>query len=53
VLWRRGELHLRRGDETEAERDFREALEVTRHIGSKACELRATISLVVLLVKQG
>ena len=53
VLWRRGELHQRRGGETEAERDLREALEVTRRIGSKACELRATSSLVRLLMKQG
>lgn len=53
VLWRRGELHLHRGDEIEAEKDFREALAVARHIGSKAYELRATTSLARLLAKQG
>jgi predicted protein tyrosine phosphatase len=53
VLWRRGELHLRCGDATEAERDFRESLEITRHIGSKGYELRATTSLARLLAKEG
>ena len=53
VLWRRGELHLRRGDETQAAADFREAIAVARRIGSKAYELRATTSLARLLAKQG
>jgi predicted protein tyrosine phosphatase len=53
VLWRRGELHLQRGDDTEAENDFREALTVARHIGSKAYELRATTSLARLLANRG
>jgi len=53
VLWRRGELHLQRGDETAAETDFREALSVAQRIGSKAYELRATTSLARLLAKQG
>ena len=53
VLWWRGELHLKRGDETPADRDFREAIGAARRIGSKAYELRATISLARLLDKQG
>jgi len=53
VLWRRGELHLQRGDELEAENDFREALAVARHIGSKAYELRATTSLARMLDRRG
>jgi predicted protein tyrosine phosphatase len=53
VLWRRGELHLQHGDETAAEKDFREALSVAQRIGSKAYELRATTSLARLLAKQG
>ena len=53
VLWWRGELHLKRGDETKAAGDFREAIAVARRIGSKAYELRATTSLARLLDKQG
>jgi tetratricopeptide (TPR) repeat protein len=53
VLWWRGELHLKRGDETKAAGDFREAIAVARRIGSKAYELRATMSLARLLAKQG
>jgi tetratricopeptide (TPR) repeat protein len=53
MLWWRGELHLRRGDETRAAGDFREALTAARSIGSKAYELRATTSLARLLAKQG
>ena len=53
VLWRRGEMHLQRGDETEAESDFRETLAVARHIGSKAYELRAITSLARMLDHQG
>jgi tetratricopeptide (TPR) repeat protein len=53
VLWWRGELHLKCGDETKAADDFREAIAVARRIGSKASELRATTSLARLLVKQG
>jgi tetratricopeptide (TPR) repeat protein len=52
VLWRRGEFHLQRGDETAAESDFREALSVAQRIGSKAYQLRATTSLARLLAKQ-
>jgi predicted protein tyrosine phosphatase len=53
VLWRRGELHLQRGDETAAETDFREALAVAQRVGSKAYQLRATTSLARLLANQG
>jgi predicted protein tyrosine phosphatase len=53
VLWRRGELHLRRGDETAAETDFREALAAAQRVGSKAYQLRATTSLARLLANQG
>jgi predicted ATPase/class 3 adenylate cyclase len=53
VLWCRGELHLRRGDETKAAKDFHETIAVARRIGSKAFELRATTSLARLLAKQG
>ncbi len=52
VLWWRGELHLKRGDETQAAGDFREAIAAARRIGSKAYELRATTSLARLLDKQ-
>jgi hypothetical protein len=51
VLWRRGELHLRRSDQAAAEQDFREALDIARRVGSKAYELRATTSLARLLAK--
>ena len=53
VLWCRGELHLKGGDETKAAGDFREALALTRRLGSKAFELRATTSLARLLDRQG
>ncbi len=53
VLWWRGELHLMRAEETLAGRDFREAITVSRRMGSKAYELRATTSLARLLAKQG
>jgi tetratricopeptide (TPR) repeat protein len=53
VLWWRGELHLRRGNEAFADRDFRDTLAVARRMGSKAYELRATTSLARLLAKQG
>jgi tetratricopeptide (TPR) repeat protein len=53
LLWRRGELHLRHGEESKADTDFREAIAVARRIGSKAYELRATTSLARLLDKQG
>ena len=53
VLWWRGELHLRRGDESNATADYREAISVARRMGSKAFELRATTSLARLLDKQG
>jgi len=53
VLWRRGELHLKRGDETKASGDFRETIAIARRMGSRAYELRATTSLARLLAKQG
>ena len=53
LLWRRGELHSQHGDEIKAARDFHEAVNVARRIGSKAYELRAAISLARLLAKQG
>jgi len=53
LLWWRGELHLKRGDETLADRDFRQTLAIARNMGSKAYELRATTSLARLLAKQG
>lgn len=53
VLWWRGELHLWRGDQVSADRDFREMIAVARRIGSKAYELRATTSLARLLAEQG
>ena len=53
VLWQRGELHLMRGEETLADRDFRETITVSRRMSSKAYELRATTSLARLLAKQG
>ncbi len=53
LLWWRGELHLKRGDETKAAGDFREAIAVARRMGSKGFELRATMSLARLLAKQG
>src|ERR1035437_6479376 len=53
VLWWQGELHLKRGDETKAAGDFREAIAVARRIGSQAYELRATTSLARLLASQG
>ena len=53
VLWWRGELHLMRGEETLAGRDFLEAITVSRRMSSKAYELRAATSLARLLAKQG
>jgi hypothetical protein len=44
VLRWRGKLHLKRGDETLADRDFREAIAVARRMGSKAFELRAMLA---------
>jgi tetratricopeptide (TPR) repeat protein len=49
LLWRRGELHLRHGEESKADADLREAIAVARRIGSKAYELRSTTSLARLL----
>jgi class 3 adenylate cyclase/tetratricopeptide (TPR) repeat protein len=53
VLQWRGELRLKRGEEAQAGRDFRDAIAIARRIGSKAYELRATTSLARMLAKQG
>jgi len=49
LFWCRGELHLKRGDESLADHDFREAVAAARRIGSKAYQLRATTSVARLL----
>ena len=48
VLWRRAQLHMLRGDLTNAERDLRETLKVARGVGSAVYELRALNGLVRL-----
>ena len=60
VLWHRpralrlrGELQLKRGQTKLAEADFRESIALAQKIGAKACELRATMSLALLLNEQG
>ena len=53
LLWWRGELHLRRGDASLADHDFREAISAARRIGSKPYELRAATSLARLLDETG
>jgi tetratricopeptide (TPR) repeat protein len=56
VLRLRGELQLRSGGECHcelAERDFREAIELTRGMNAKSVELRATMSLARLIASQG
>jgi len=53
VLQWRAELRLKRGEEAQAGRDFRDAIAIARRIGSKAYELRATTSLARMLAKQG
>ena len=42
-----------RGDEVEAEADYRTAIEVARRQSAKSLELRATVSLSRLLQRQG
>jgi predicted ATPase len=49
----RGELHLRQGNEAEAEADFRTATVVARQQSARSLELRATVSLSRLLQQQG
>ena len=49
LFWWRGELHLKQGDASLADQDFREAVSAARRIGTKAYELRATTSLARLL----
>ena len=48
-----GALRLTQGDTELAEADFREAIALARHMGAKAPELRATMSLARLLDQQG
>jgi len=48
----RGELRLRQGQIDLADADFREAIELSRSTGAKAWELRATMSLAEMLLKQ-
>jgi predicted protein tyrosine phosphatase len=52
ALWRRGELRILCGEATLAHSDFDEVIEIARRQGSKAYELRATISLARMLAKQ-
>jgi predicted ATPase len=49
----RGELRLKQGQTEMAEAGFREAIALTRSMGAKAWELRATTSLADMLAKQG
>jgi len=49
----RGELRLKVGETELAEVDFREAIALAQKMQAKAWELRATMSLARLLVKQG
>ncbi len=49
----RGELRLKQGQSELAEADFREAIALAQKMGAKFYELRATMSLARLLVKQG
>jgi predicted ATPase len=53
ALRQRGEIHRRMGDEADSERDLRAAIAAALRMGSKAYELRATMSLARLLAKQG
>jgi len=49
----RGELRLKQGQTELAATDFREAIALARSMGARAWELRVTMSLARLLVKQG
>ena len=49
ALKRRGELRLKRAQTELAEADFQEAIVLSRSMGAKALELRATMSLARLL----
>jgi predicted ATPase len=53
MLRLRGEIRLKLGQSEHAEADFREASGLAQQIGAKMWELRATMSLVRLLAKQG
>jgi predicted ATPase len=49
----RGELCLAEDNEVEAATNFRKAIQVAHHQGAKSWELRATMSMSRLLMKQG
>jgi predicted ATPase len=53
ILRLRGDLRLIQGQIELAEADFREAIALTRKMGAKAWELRATMSFARLLNEQG
>jgi len=53
VLRIRGELRLKGGRTELAEEAFREAVDLAQKMGSKAWELRSTMSLARLLATQG
>jgi tetratricopeptide (TPR) repeat protein len=53
TLRMRGELRLKQGDLQLAADDFHDSIEMARTMGAKAWELRTTMSLARLLVKQG
>ena len=53
MLRLRGEIRLKLGQSEHAEADFCEAIALAQKMGAKAWELRATLSLTRLLVKQG
>jgi predicted ATPase len=49
----RGELHVKRGEEEQAEIDFRESISIAQKTSAKAWVLRATMNLAGLLANQG
>jgi len=49
----RGELCLEEDNEVEAATNFRKSIQVAHHQGAKSWELRATLSMSRLLMKQG
>jgi predicted ATPase len=53
ALMLRGELRLTQQQKQQAETDFREALTLAPAMSAKAWELRTTMSLARLLVRQG
>jgi predicted ATPase len=53
ALMIRGELRLKLGKTEEGEVGLREAIDLARTMGAKSWELRATLDLVRLLIRQG